>query len=103
MVDAAMPREEVAGDAGDGGEGSCFGAEEFQSHEAGGDGGVGCSGKDGDEAHGGEQRRGQREDAGECVAEGGSDEEEWGDLATFEAGAKSERSEGEFGCEVVAG
>src|SRR5260370_578490 len=61
VVDGVGAGEEVAGDAGDGGEGSGFGAEELEGHEAGGDGGVGCAGEDGYEAHGGQQRWRQRE------------------------------------------
>ncbi len=55
VVDAVVSAEEVAGDAGYGGEGSGFGVEEFESHEAAGYGGVGGSCEDGCEAHGGEQ------------------------------------------------
>ena len=53
-VDTVMAAEEVAGDAGYGGEGSGFGAEELEGHEAARNGGVGGSGEDGYEAHCGE-------------------------------------------------
>ena len=102
-VDTVMAAEEVAGDAGYGGEGSGFGAEELKGHEAARNGGVGGSGEDGYEAHCSEERGRKREDAGEGVAEGGSDEEERGDLSAFETGAEGEAGEGELGGEVVAG
>ncbi len=56
VVDAFVSAEEVAGDTGYGGEGSGFGTEEFEGHQAAGYGGVGGSCEDGGEAHGCQQR-----------------------------------------------
>ena len=103
VVDAVVPAEEIAGDAGDRGEGAGFRAEELEGHEGRGDGGVGGAGEDGHEAHGGEQRGGKWDGAGEAVAEGGPDEEQGRDFAAFVAGAEGESGEGELGGEGEAG
>lgn len=103
VVNAPGTAEKVADQASDGGKGCGAGTEELVGHECGGDGGVRGTGEDGYEAHGGEHGGGQREQVGKSVAEGGSDVEEGGDFAAFEAGAEGEGGEDELCGEVVCG
>lgn len=95
-VDAVVAAEEVGESGGQSEPGSVSGSKEFDPHEGAGDGGVGSSGKEGDEAKSGEEVDGCSAKSGNRIPEGGSDEEEGGDFASLKAGRKGDDGEEEL-------
>ncbi len=95
-VDGFRAAEFPCDEGGDGEGGGDFPAEEFDAEGDGGDGGVGGGGEEGDHADGREEVDGCAEKPCEGVSEGGTDEEEWGDFAAFEACGEGDDGEDHF-------
>lgn len=96
MVDAGGAAGVVGDETGEAKGDAVVGAEEFDAHEGAGEGGVGGTGKDGDESEGGKEGDGFLKKEAEAVTKGGTNVKQGGNFAAFESAAQGDGGEEGF-------